>query len=130
MRSRKSSHLLGPAAVVIAIAWLGSMTHLRAEQSKAKIVGLGATNCPQFLRETPQSPDKQRNYLAWAQGFMSGVLLGRPAGVDEGLDLNPPTFGLLRQLDYLYDFCRQHPSEGFSDGVLELYKRLRKEGAT
>lgn len=103
---------------------------LRAEQATARIVGLGATTCSRFLLDIGQKPDEQRAYLAWAQGFMSGVLLSRPPGVDEGLNLNPASFGLLKQLEFLREFCAGNPSEDFSDAVLALYKRLRKEGAT
>jgi hypothetical protein len=65
-----------------------------AEPATAKIVGLGATPCQQFEREANERPAVQREYFAWAQGFMSGILMGRPPGVDVGLDLNPRSFGL------------------------------------
>ncbi|MDU1671578.1 MAG: hypothetical protein E6833_35925, partial [Bradyrhizobium sp.] len=67
-------------------------------------------------------------YLAWAHGFMRGILLSRPAGVDEGLDLNPPSFGLIVQLHFMEDQCAKSPSLDFSDAVAALYKRLRQEG--
>jgi len=101
---------------------------LPASAQQAKIVGLGATGCAQFMLEITQNPALQRDYLAWAQGFMSGVLLGRPAGVDEGLDLIPSTLPLPEQLDFLRRYCGQNPSHSFSDAVLALYKRLRREG--
>ena len=101
-----------------------------AEPPTAKIVGLGATTCAQFTNDVTKNPAVQRDYLAWAQGFMSGILIGRPAGIDEGLDLIPSTFPLLKQLEFLRDYCRQHPAEDFSDAVAILYKRLRQEGAT
>ena len=96
----------------------------------AKIVGLGAVGCMNFIEEVKRNPALQRDYLAWAQGYMSGILVGRPPGTDQGLDLNPATFPLLEQLKFLRDYCSQHPSEGFADAVESLYKRLRKEGAT
>jgi hypothetical protein len=61
---------------------------------------------------------------------MSGILLGRPPGVDEGLDLNPATFGLVRQLEFLEGHCAGDASADFADAVEALYKRLRKEGKT
>src|SRR5215211_3383584 len=96
----------------------------------AKIVGLGAVRCMKFTQEVQRNPAIQRDYLAWAQGYMSGLLIGRPPGVDVGLDLNPSTFPLLKQLEFLRDYCDQHPSAGFADAVQTLYKRLREEGAT
>ena len=102
----------------------------RAEQLTARIVGLGATSCSQFMADVAQNPLVQRTYFAWAQGFMSGILIGRPAGVDESLDLAPSTFPLLKQLEFLRNYCQQHPAEDFSDAVEILYKTLRKERAT
>ena len=61
---------------------------------------------------------------------MSGILSRRPPGVDEGLDLNPATFGLLNQLRFLEDLCAKNSSWDFSDAVAALYKRLREEGKT
>ncbi|MFX6056002.1 hypothetical protein ABTE97_19005, partial [Acinetobacter baumannii] len=72
-------------AVLAADAWRG----LRAEVPKARIVGLGATTCQRFNDDVKSNPLLRRDYLAWAQGFMSGIILSRPPGVDEGLDLNP-----------------------------------------
>jgi hypothetical protein len=102
----------------------------QSEQPKVKIVGLGATTCSRFMQDIKQEPAVQRDYLAWAQGFMSAMLLGRPPGIDENLDLNPPIFGLIKQLEFLSNYCVQSPSKDFSDAVVALYERLRKEGTT
>jgi hypothetical protein len=116
--------------VAVSMAFSPKLSAAGGEPSIAKIVGLGATPCPEFEREALERPAVQREYLAWAQGFMSGILMGRPPGIDVGLDLNPPGFGLLSQIEFLREHCRQHPTEDVSDAAVELYKRLRKEGAT
>jgi len=116
----------GYAALTLAVLLIA----VPVSAQQAKIVGLGATGCAQFMLEIKHNPALQRDYLAWAQGFMSGVLLGRPAGVDEGLDLLPSTVPLLKQLEFLREYCDQNPSESFSNAVLSLYKRLRSEGKT
>lgn len=103
---------------------------LQAEGRTANIVGLGAATCQQFSDDVRSSPSVRLDYLAWAQGFMSGVLLSRPHGIDEGLDLNPATFGLINQLQFLEDYCTENSSHDFSDAVEALYKRLRQEGKT
>ena len=59
---------------------------------------------------------------------MSAILLSRPPGVDEGLDLNPATFDLINQLHFLEDHCARNTSVDFAYAVEALYKRLRKEG--
>jgi hypothetical protein len=96
----------------------------------AKIVGLGASTCRQFNGDIAANPPVRRDYLAWAQGFMSGTILSRPPGVDEGLDLNPVTFDLIAQLNFLEDHCARNDAVDFSDAVEALYKRLRLEGKT
>jgi hypothetical protein len=102
----------------------------RAEAPNAKIVGLGATTCQQFSDDVKSNPSVRRDYFAWAQGYMSGILLSRPPGIDAGLDLNPATFNLINQLQFLETYCAQSTSANFADAVEALYKQLRKEGKT
>lgn len=123
----------GCLSVVVALLTAGVLAtgaarDVRAQPPKATIVGLGAATCQQFNDDVRSNPMIQRDYLAWAQGFMSGILSSRPPGVDERLDLAPPTFPLIRQLDFLGDYCARNSSIDFSDGVAALYKRLREEG--
>ena len=66
-----------------------------------KIVGIGASSCAQFTREIGPNSSTERDYFAWAQGFMSGVLAQAPLGVDEGLDLDPPSLALPAQAAFL-----------------------------
>ena len=96
----------------------------------ARIVGLGAATCRQFTADVAADPQVRKDYLAWAQGYMSGIILSRPPGVDAGLDLNPPTFGLMAQLRFLEDHCARNDAGDFSTAVEALYKRLRLEGRT
>jgi hypothetical protein len=96
----------------------------------AQIIGLGATTCRQFVADAAADPQVLKDYLAWAQGFMSGIVLSRPPGVDAGLDLNPPTFGLMAQLRFLQEQCARNEVLNFSMAVEALYKRLRLEGRT
>lgn len=84
-----------------------------AQTQRSVVVGLGATTCAQFLADVGKSPTVQRDYLAWAQGFLSAILLSRPKGVDEGLNLDPKSFGLVRQLEFLRDYCGQNESRSF-----------------
>ena len=49
--------------------------------------------------------------------------MSRPPGVDVGLDLNPRSFGLRSQIEFLREHCRQHPTQDVSDATVELYKR-------
>lgn len=129
-RDRRASSPFLIVALTLAAVATDASHHLRAEALKATIVGLGATTCQQFNDDVRSNPLLRRDYLAWAQGFMSGILSSRPPGVDEGLDLAPSTFPLMRQLDFLEDHCARNVSLDFSDAVAALYKRLRQEGKT
>ncbi|GJD98727.1 MULTISPECIES: hypothetical protein [Methylobacterium] len=90
-----------------------------------KIVGVGAVSCAQFSAEIARTPSAERDFLAWAQGFMSGALIRSPPGVDEGLDLAPPSFPLPRQAAFLRDHCATHPEQDYMDAVHALYRTLR-----
>lgn len=120
-------------ATATCVMWALVCSTVAAEEQDvrtARIVGLGAATCRQFTADAASDPQVQRNYLAWAQGFMSGIILSRPPGVDVGLDLNPPTFGLMNQLRFLEDHCARNDAVDFSTAVEALYKRLRLEGRT
>lgn len=90
-----------------------------------KIVGLGASTCQQYLSDIQNNVAIEREYISWAQGYLSGLLIRAPAGVDENLDLTPPGFPLLRQAEYLRNFCATQPKLEFPDAVQELYRTLR-----
>ena len=82
------------------------------------------------MADVAAKPPMLRDYLAWAQGFMSGIILSRPQGVDEGLDLDPATFGLVAQLRFLEEHCARNRASDFSAAVEVLYKLLRVEQKT
>jgi hypothetical protein len=103
-----------------------SLIVANAVAQTAKIVGLGAATCFQFTTDIKKDPSVERDYLAWAQGFMSGILLRAPMGTDENLDLLPTSFGLQNQLEYLRDYCNHNTASDFSDAALSLYKKLRE----
>lgn len=103
----------------------GILIATSAQAQTAKIVGIGAATCARFNQEIASTPPVERDYLAWAQGFMSGALIRAPQGVDEGLDLTPPSFPLRDQAEFLRSFCAQHPDQDYMDAVRALYHRLR-----
>jgi hypothetical protein len=61
---------------------------IRAEAAKATIVGLGATTCLRFNHDVKSNPLLKKDYLAWAQGFMSGSCrAGRPVSTRGSISL-------------------------------------------
>lgn len=97
----------------------------QAEAQSVKIVGIGASSCQFFLQEINGKPEVEKNFFAWAQGYMSGLLLRAPPGKDEDLDLEPGVYPLLKQAEFLRGFCTRNPDADFSDGVNDLYRTLR-----
>lgn len=91
----------------------------------AKIVGIGAASCPEYLAQIQAEPRRERDYLAWAQGFMSGALMRSEEDAGRGLDLSPTNFPLSRQAEYLRNFCLERPDASFAEGVITLYRKLR-----
>jgi len=122
--------VLALLACAVVLLELCNLRYLRAEPHIAKIIGLGASTCSQFNEDIKVNPSLQKDYFAWSQGYMSGILITRQPGVDEELNLNPTSFDLTIQLQFLRDYCAANTSANFADAVLELYKRLRREGKT
>lgn len=131
-RSAKRSFRMGALCSVLsaAVSMTGAAAQSDLRGRTESIVGLGAATCRQFNDEIAANPQVRKDYLAWAQGFMSAIILSRPPGVDEGLDLIPPTFGLMAQLGFLEAHCARNQAADFSEAVEALYKRLRLEGKT
>lgn len=96
-----------------------------AQAQSVKIVGIGASTCTRFLQEIDGNLHAEREYFAWAQGYMSGLLIRAPAGKDEDLDLTPPAFPLLKQAIFLRTFCATNSDADYTDGVNTLYRTLR-----
>lgn len=98
---------------------------MSAQAETARIVGMGAATCRQYLMDANRKTTAYRDYLFWAQGYMSGILISRPPGIDEKLELNPPTLGPRDQIKFLSQYCEKNQSSQFADAVEALYKRLR-----
>ncbi len=90
-----------------------------------KIVGIGATPCTTFLQQAAADPRTGREYMAWAQGYLSGLLIRAPEGKDESLDLTPASFPVRKQAEFLRVYCETNRDADFGDAVENLYKTLR-----
>jgi hypothetical protein len=125
MRRGKQSCL--PVRRIIAgqlVFWSMVLPHSGYAQ-QIKIVGIGAASCSSFLQEIDGNTAVERDYFAWAQGYMSGLLIRAPADNDEDLDLTPTRFPILKQAAFLRTYCAAHAGEYFTDAANELYRTLR-----
>jgi len=112
------------ATALATTCWLG-VADANAE-AKVSIAGVGAASCRTFMEEAQSDPKAERTYFAWAQGYMSGIMMRAPPGVDEGINLLHPSFPLQQQADFVRAFCSGNPEADYSDSVLELYRELRR----
>ena len=104
---------------------LGVLLAAPAQAQTAKIVGHGASSCAKFNEESQGNPALEREYFAWAQGFMSGALMRAPQGVDEDLDLLQGDLTAADQMRFLADFCLRNAGEDYMDAARTLYRQLR-----
>lgn len=116
-----------PRMLLVVLLGLGLTTTVHAQSTK--IVGIGAASCAHFNAEVAARPATERDYLAWAQGLMSGVLIRAPKDVDQDLDLAPSSMPLNAQADFLRTFCAKNPRQDYLDAVRALYHRLRGPGS-
>lgn len=115
--------------LIIAASTLLLVTGSRAlAESDAKIAGLGSVTCQRFLDDKKSNAILRRDYMAWAQGFLSGMRVSQAAGIDDQLNLSPVTYDLVNQLHFLEDHCQRNAKQTYSDAVSALYQRLREEG--
>lgn len=124
VRSASVRGMIGAALLAVLNGTGGVLTGTAQAQS-VKIVGIGASTCTRFLQEIEGKPQAEREYFAWAQGYMSGLLIRAPAGKDEDLDLTPPAFPLLKQAAFLRTFCAMNRNASYSEAVNTLYRTLR-----
>jgi len=106
---------------------LAGLLVVLAQAPATKIVGIGASTCARFNQDIREAPARERDYIVWAQGFMSGALIRAPEGVDEGLDLTPSSMPLNAQADFVRSFCAKRPDLDYMDAVHALYRHLRTQ---
>src|SRR5215207_3794620 len=111
-------------SLAILVAVLALCPAAVRSQGVVKIVGLGAATCATFREDIARTPDLERVYFAWAQGYMNGLMIRAPEGQDENVDLTPREMGLQAQLAFLRSFCVENSKANFADGIHGLYQTL------
>ena len=109
--------------ILCSAIWLGGAQNTSGQA--VAIVGTGAARCSTYLDQIAKNPLYEREYFAWAQGFMSGLVMGAPSGKHENLQLNPPQFPVREQFAFLREYCATRYEQGFTDGVIALFAKLR-----
>jgi hypothetical protein len=86
----------------------------------------GRHSLPTYLNQIAKNQIAEREYFAWAQGFLSGLLMRAPPGRDESLKLNPAEFPVGVQLPFLREYCATQQKWDFTDAVIALFQKLRE----
>jgi hypothetical protein len=116
--------MLRTLAVVSLVVGLGVS---EAAAQAVSIVGTGAADCSTYLNQIAKDRVFEREYFAWAQGFMSGVVMRSPPGRDENLRLTPIEFPIRAQMVFLKEYCTKNGEEkDFADAVLALFQKLHE----
>ncbi len=113
-----------PAAMLVILGFVGLFAADSVDAQTVKIVGYGAASCVDFLRDYARDVMSERVYFAWAQGYMSGILMKAPIVTDDHVDLTPPDLLIRVQMSFVHQYCAEHDSSDYSDAVTALYRRL------
>jgi hypothetical protein len=82
--------------------------------------GPGISPCSQY--NTSRSDDKEEHvYFSWAEGFLTGYNMRTKSA--EMVELSALTTG--QQLQFVRDYCDQHPDKRYIEAVLALIQALR-----
>jgi hypothetical protein len=86
--------------------------------------GMGTIFCGAFniAIQYDKSEGTEETFFVWAQGFMSGLNVGAPPGIN--VRLVPEQFNSDRQKAFLRDYCAKNPNNKLHDGVRALYFKL------
>jgi hypothetical protein len=87
--------------------------------------GLGAFTCFQFATAYGEDQASEYKYFAWAQGYMSALSAARS---DKAVvDLDPLSFDVTDQMDFMLSYCATNPSRTYASGIDRLYARLQRK---
>ncbi len=107
---------------VIATAFM--FLGLAAPSYAAPEAGPGATSCLKFALNYNRNPPSEEQYFIWAQGYMSAIIMMAPSGLDDDLDLLPPSYPKESQMAWIRSVCVQDPQRSYSHAVRVLYRHL------
>lgn len=104
-------------------ASLSSIAPCGAAYASAAAAGFGAAECSTVERKTDNNPELAMAAYSWAQGYMSALNL-RYLRTHTSVDIMPEDFAINAQIGFLKDFCQQHPSKAYDQGVWALFSKL------
>jgi hypothetical protein len=108
-------------ALAIVVALSAVAFEARAETA---VAGMGTYPCTQFAKFYQTAPQAAEElFFAWALGWMSALNLGSLDRDRTTQDLS--SISVEQQQRFLREYCNEHPSGRYMDGVAALYKTLK-----
>jgi len=101
-----------------------SATQTRADDNNARAgMGSGMNTCGGFAQMYAQNTVVEEIYFQWAQGYMTGLNVGKVVNTGVIRDLNSePTND---QMATIRQYCNTHPLATYSDAVVDLFSHLK-----
>ena len=96
------------------------VAHTGAAQDDHSIFGPGAASCDAMLNKVAEAPVAQMLFVAWAQGYLSGLNMVRMGQNQPAVHLDA-TSSLYPSLE---GHCRQNPQDSVTDAASSLYASL------
>jgi hypothetical protein len=120
--SIKEGRVVRYLALIIFVAL--SATQTRADDSITQVaMGSGMETCGKFAQRYAQNTVVEEIYFQWAQGFMTGMNVGKVVNTGVVRDLNSePT---IDQMAAIRQFCNDHPLASYQDAVVDLLSHLK-----
>jgi hypothetical protein len=109
-------------ALLVAVCCCSDTARPRAQIVKQ--VGHGAAKCERFTRDVAADMQNIRPYLAWAQGYMSGIIFYAPTGENENVDIGASNLSIPEQIQFLQNYCLDSPTADFGEAAFALFSRL------
>lgn len=109
--------------LLLAMTMMLCVSDASAEQIKtSREAGVGAIACSQFTADIARDPNMEKDYLSWAQGFMSSFNLLMLSEGSMSRDLSGTSVD--EQRSYIKQYCGTHPGEEYSVAVMKLLATL------
>jgi hypothetical protein len=111
--------------IVAVIAACVALAPANAKEKNLLIMGHGTATCAQFAA-VYDDPIMEDAFFDWGQGFLSAMNVSL-VGTGSKTTKNLASSAIETQKLAIRKFCDQHPSQRYSDAVMNLFNSLKEE---
>ena len=110
---------MGKNRIVFLIALLFT-TQVGIAADQDNIVGPGAASCEAMLNKVAEAPVAQMLFVAWAQGYLSGLNMVRLSNEQATVPIGDAT----TLFERISRYCEANPQDTVTDATSSLYAAL------